>query len=181
MLVVMNPGESVDDDGEVLTCLRSSSAGGSCELELRLAPGKRGPPTHHHAEGPEIVEVTAGEILFVVAGEPRLLRAGDRLELAAGVPHTFRNPSKDTVAVARVAHGPRFERTLDQLAAGGPAFTRLAMYLSHVDREATYMVSPFVRGTLRIVALLGRLRGVRIIDACPPAASARTTSTSSSP
>jgi hypothetical protein len=63
---------------------------------------------------------------------------------------------------ARGRCGLRFERVVDQHGGGGPAFTRMARYLSEVDPDASYMVSPFVRGLLRLVAWVGRLRGVEL-------------------
>src|SRR5688572_25269153 len=144
----MRAGETIRDDGETITCLRSSSDGGRFEYEVELAAGKGGPPTHHHAEGPEVVEVIEGEIVFVVEGREHHLRAGDRLEIAAGVPHTFRNPSRERAVRARGWHGPRFEAAIGQLAGGGPTFTRLARYLTEVDPHASYMVSPLIRTVL---------------------------------
>jgi mannose-6-phosphate isomerase-like protein (cupin superfamily) len=149
---------------EQITCLRSGADGGRFEFEMRLGPGVDGPPMHSHAEGPERIEVIAGAIKLIFGdGERRILGPGEALDIPAGQAHTFRNPSKTETLIARGAHGHRFERSMDQFAPGGPSFTRLCRYLIGVDPQATYMRSPVVRATMRVVALVGRVRGVQIV------------------
>jgi quercetin dioxygenase-like cupin family protein len=48
-------------------------------------------PSHHHTQD-ECVWVLKGEIHFEIAGQRFELRAGDRLYLPAGSPHTARVP-----------------------------------------------------------------------------------------
>lgn len=156
----MRVGEVLDSDGEKITCLQSSSSGGPFVFEMALAPGKRGPPSHSHDEGDELIEVLEGEIVFEVSGEERLLKAGESLRLTPGDAHTFWNPSKTTTVRCRVVHGPRFERAMGQLAGGGSGFARLAMFLTYVDPGASRMASPLVRFFLRAVALAGKINGV---------------------
>lgn len=100
--------------GEKVTCIRSGLGGGPFIFDVELAPGTGGPPTHTHDEGDEIVEVLEGEVVFRVNGEEKLLRAGDSLTLTPKDAHTFWNPSKTDRVVARVTHGPRFERLIVQ-------------------------------------------------------------------
>lgn len=149
---------------EQITCLRSGSDGGRFVFEMRLGPGVDGPPMHSHDEGPEVVEVVSGGVEFRFAdGERRLLKAGDRLEIPAGRAHTFRNPSKTEPLICRGEHGHRFERAMDQFAPGGAAFTRMCRYVVGVDPRATYMHGRVVRFGMRVVALIGRVRGVQTV------------------
>jgi len=158
----MKPGEKIEmGKGAVITCLRRADAGGEFEFEIELAPGVDGPPTHHHPE-PEYIEVLEGEVVFIVDGAKHQLGPGDVLDIPPGVAHTFHVPKGGGVLRARGRHGGRFERVVDQHAGDGARFTRMAIYLTRVDREASYMVNPMVRGLLAVIAAVGRLRGVRL-------------------
>jgi mannose-6-phosphate isomerase-like protein (cupin superfamily) len=161
----MKPGQVIQlHRDEQITCIRSGADGGTFEYEVRLGPGVDGPPMHMHDEGPEVFEMVSGALeLRFADGERRVLRAGERLEIPAGRAHTFRNASKTEAVLARGIHGHRFERSIDQFAPGGPAFTRLCRYLVGVDPRATYMVSPVVRASMRLVAFVGRMRGVQTV------------------
>ena len=108
-----------------------------------------------------IVTAWDGDLLAL----ERTFSAGDSFVIPPGCVHTFWNPSRTDTMRARVVHSARFERLVDQLAAGGPTFLRLSLYLASVDPRATFMVSPVVRGTMRAAALLARLGGVRIAPA----------------
>ena len=110
------------------------------------------------------MHIREGEVEFVIDGKKRLLGPGDTLEIPPGTPHTFKVPKNGKVLRAFGRHGGRFERVVDQHAGDGARFTRMAMYLTRVDREASYMVSPMVRGLLRLFAAVGRLRGVKLHD-----------------
>ena len=142
--------------GESVTCVRSGRDGGPFIFDMELGPGRRGPPTHTHDEGDEIIEVVSGTITFRVNGQDTVLAPGDRLTLTPKDAHTFWNPSRTEVVRCRVTHGARFERAMDQ-----PSFAQLAMHLALIDPGASRMASPFVRGTLWLVAQLGRLRRLR--------------------
>ena len=161
----MNAGEVIQlHRDEQIKCLRSGADGGRFVFELRLGPGVDGPPMHSHAEGPEVFEVIAGTMEFRFAdGEVRTLRPGNRVEIAAGRVHTFRNPSKTEAVIGRGENGPRFERSFDQFAPAGAGFTRMCRYVVGVDPQATYMQSWAVRALMRVVALIGRLRGIQTV------------------
>jgi mannose-6-phosphate isomerase-like protein (cupin superfamily) len=158
----MRAGDIVHDGDETFIVTRSASEGGRFCFEVKLGPGTTGPPAHSHEE-PEDVEILSGEVIFTLEGKRHHLKAGDRLAIPPRAVHSFRNPSRTTVCHARGSHGARFERLVDQLAAGPPAFTRLARYLTEVDPYASRMRSPLVRLLLHAVALTGRLRRVRIV------------------
>lgn len=156
----MQPGTEVSPNkGEIIRCLESAGDGGRFVFELELEPGHDSPPTHYHVEGTEVIEVVSGRLMFVVEGKKVVLGPGERLEIEVGVRHTFRAVGTERV-LARGVHGARFEALIDQFVGGGPAFTRLAQHLTGVDPYASRM-SPIIRGGLRVVAALGRLRGIR--------------------
>jgi hypothetical protein len=48
---VVKPGPD-----ETITCIRSSGGVGPFVFDLELAPGAKGPPTHTHDEGDELIE-----------------------------------------------------------------------------------------------------------------------------
>ncbi|MCB9600217.1 MAG: cupin domain-containing protein [Sandaracinus sp.] len=153
----MREGEVVHPSpGETVRCLRSGSAGGPFVFEVELAPGAKGPPTHTHDEGDEVVEMLAGEVVFRIHGREQRLKAGDRLTLTPADPHTFWNPSKTTPARARVTHGARFERLIAQ-----PSLLAIARYLTEVDPGASRTHHPLMRVGLHVIAFVARLRGVR--------------------
>ncbi len=144
---------------ETLRCIRSAQQGGPFVFELELAPGGKGPPRHYHEDQEEIVEMLEGEIVFRVGSYERRLGPGGRLVLRPGEVHTFYNPSRTTPARARVTAGPSFERFIAQ-----PSLTAKLMYLVYVDPAASRMVNPLVRAAARVIALAGKLRGVRLRD-----------------
>jgi mannose-6-phosphate isomerase-like protein (cupin superfamily) len=165
--VDMNAGDVVIDDTETFTITRSAGEGGPCHFELELAPGASGPPTHTHDE-PESFEVLSGAIVFWLDGVEKRFSAGESFVIPPGCAHTFENASKTDVVRARGTHGGAFERLIDQLAAGGPRFLRLSLYLSTVDPRASYMVSPVVRGTMHAAAVLAKLLRVKVAPATGP-------------
>jgi quercetin dioxygenase-like cupin family protein len=143
---------------ETITCIRSGQAGGAFIFDLELAPGAGGPPTHTHDEGDEHIEMLEGELVFRIAGKNRRLRAGDSLILTPNDPHTFWNPSRTARARARVTHGPRFERAIVQ-----PSLTAMLVYLVYVDPGASRATNPMVKLAARLVAWVGRKRGVQLV------------------
>jgi hypothetical protein len=152
---VVHPGP-----GETIACIRSGLSGGPFIFELELAPGTGGPPTHTHDEGDEIIEMLEGEMIFRVNGERVQLRPGDSITLTPRDAHTFWNPSKTQSARARVTHGARFERLIVQ-----PDMTSMLVYLAYVDPGASRATNPMMRLMARIIAALGRLRGIHPVEA----------------
>lgn len=112
---------------------------------------------HAHPDD-EIVEVTHGTVYFDIDGTRRRLGPGERLVIPAGTMHTFGCESKTEGLRARGEGGLAFERLIDQFAGGGPTFTRLAQQI--VADPAGYRTSPSVHLALRLVACVGRLRGI---------------------
>ena len=71
-------------------------------------------------------------------------------------PHTFWNPSRTDVLRARVTHGARFERAIAQ-----PGITPMLVYLTYVDPGASRATNPMMKIVARMIAWVGRLRGVK--------------------
>jgi mannose-6-phosphate isomerase-like protein (cupin superfamily) len=167
--MAMREGEVVrPSPKETVTCIRSGQSGGPFVFDLELAAGAKGPPTHTHDEGDEIIEVLEGEVVFRVDGQDKLLRAGDSLTLTPTDAHTFWNPSKTASVRARVTHGPRFERFIVQ-----PDLTSMLMYLCYVDPGASRATNPVMKMAMRVIARVGRLRGVRLVGVGEPESNER--------
>src|SRR5688572_12922032 len=120
----MRAGDVVVDGTETFKILRSAGEGSGCLMEVEIAPGASGPPLHSHEE-PEELEVLEGALVFSLDGVEKLFSAGDRYTIPPGCVHTFRNPSRTERARASGVHGGRFERLIDQMAAGDPRFLRM--------------------------------------------------------
>lgn len=66
-------------------------------VEVTYAPGGSPPPAHFHPGQDERFEVLEGELHARVAGEERVLRAGDTLAVPRGVVHQMWNPGDEPV------------------------------------------------------------------------------------
>jgi len=160
----MNVGETLrPSPGEKITCLRSGQGGGPFEFELELGPGVGGPPMHSHDEGDEIVEVLEGAIEFHVGGLWRRLDVGESLTLRPEDVHTFRNPSRTEPVRCKVIHGARFERVIEQ-----PGLFEMCIYATDVDPGASRVASPFMAATMKVIAWIGKLRGLQAVVATAP-------------
>jgi quercetin dioxygenase-like cupin family protein len=156
----MKPGQVVHPNvGETLVCVRSAQDGGRFVYDVVLEPGfGDSPPMHAHPDD-EIIDIAQGTVVFNVGGERREVRAGERLVIPAGTMHTFGNESKVHGVRGRGENGLAFERLVDQFAGGGSSFTRLAQQV--VADPAGYRTSRVVYFLLKLVATVGRLRGIR--------------------
>lgn len=64
-------------------------------MVIGVTPAKvPGPPPHYHSQFSEVFLVTEGEMEFVINGEPRIVKAGESVDLAPGTVHTFSNNSE---------------------------------------------------------------------------------------
>jgi quercetin dioxygenase-like cupin family protein len=72
------------------------SSGELLRMELGSPPGPF-EPVHVHPEQVSTAEVLSGSLLFMVKGHEVRVNAGERLEIPANMPHTFRNDGKDVV------------------------------------------------------------------------------------
>ena len=60
-----------------------------------IGPGELGPPSHIHPNQQETYEVLQGEAEFILGDKTLLVRQGDRVEIPANTPHTFKNNTTD--------------------------------------------------------------------------------------
>ena len=74
---------------------------GRLVLELKLAPGKAGPPPHIHTMSDEEFEVISGTFVIIIDGEESVLKPGDKGFVKAGQAHTFRNGSDSGPVVVK--------------------------------------------------------------------------------
>src|SRR3990170_36167 len=72
----------------------AETGGRSFEMEWELAPQTGGTPIHIHPQALESYEVLHGELDIYVDGRWKTLSSGEKLAVAPGVPHTFRNGSQ---------------------------------------------------------------------------------------
>ncbi|KAB7731841.1 cupin domain-containing protein [Rudanella paleaurantiibacter] len=86
---------------------RADTNGKSLDLHWELLPGcnMKDPLLHIHPNAIETYEVLKGEMEFFVKDKWVVAREGDKLMVPAGVSHTFRNPTNQTVTVLN-AHQP---------------------------------------------------------------------------
>lgn len=103
--------------GDRIEFLSSPLHGESGPLVFRctLPPDAKGSPLHLHRTIFETFDVEQGalEMEVAAAGNVRTLSAGDRVDLAPGLAHSFRNPlSETTVFVSTASPGAAFEKFL---------------------------------------------------------------------
>jgi quercetin dioxygenase-like cupin family protein len=163
----MRAGDVVKIGRETFKILRSAADGGCCEMEVEVAPGSTGPPPHVH-EHVEENEVIEGSVVYWLDGVEKHVHAGDKVVIPPGVVHAFKNPSKTAPVRAIGTTGGRFERLIDQMAAGEPRFLRMALYSTTVDPRASHLASPLARAFLRAAALAAKLMGVKLAPPTGP-------------
>jgi quercetin dioxygenase-like cupin family protein len=103
--------------GQTITFVQTAQDAGGEELviEARMRPGAFMPP-HRHLHQEETFEVLAGTGTFRVGGRKIVATAGERVRIAVGVAHRFRNTSSDDVVVrATLRPAMRTEELFEQL------------------------------------------------------------------
>lgn len=113
--------------GDRMTILQPAqvSQGQYAKICFDLPPGAKGSPLHYHTEMDETFTVLKGCLTMEVGqkGNVRSLRAGESLQVPAGMPHSFCNPSSDWVTFTTenspAAGFERFIRGLYGLAIDG--------------------------------------------------------------
>lgn len=84
------------DNGDVLLKFVQTAAetdGALHVQEARYAPHSSPPPYHCHSRLEERFTIVEGGLLFHVAGEDRILRAGEELTVPKGTFHRAHNPN----------------------------------------------------------------------------------------
>jgi hypothetical protein len=105
-------------------------------------------------------------MLFVVAGEERVVRAGEVLDVPRGTPHRARNASSSTSAVVRWETRPALRTTefFSTAARLGDHRSLLdAALLAHTYRDVFRLTGPTAL-LVPLVARVARLRGRELPD-----------------
>jgi len=119
--------------GEHITVLASGAVTGGYEIFLQEGPEGSGPPPHSHPWD-ESFYVTRGEILFGMAGEEKVAKAGTLVHLPGGTVHWF-----------------RFGKEGGQMISMTSREAASAMF-AHMDRE----ISPNAPDLERLAAIAGQ-------------------------
>lgn len=95
MVVGAGQGEALRVlDADVRFLCRAEDTGAAWSLMENVIPRNAGPPPHSHAWD-EAYYLISGEVEFEIAGEPRLVRAGDFVYAPGGTVHAFRGASDE--------------------------------------------------------------------------------------
>jgi hypothetical protein len=140
-------------------------------VEVRYDASPSKPPPHLHPGQDEHFEVLDGALHTLVDGAERVLRAGETLDIPRGTPHRMWAPDGPVRARWETAPAGRtgdWFRRLDGLHRAGrvgkdgmPGVLAFATLLTEYDDVFRLSAGPdvLVRGALRALAPIGRLRG----------------------
>ena len=145
------------------------------DVEIRLAPGARGPAEHVHRSVEERFEVRQGEATFSVGGRERVLDPGTEVRVSPGTAHAFGNDADvETVLLGRTVPGSdelgRVVATLFGLAREGktdergrPGFLQGAVIAEETVDETYFAGVPYgvQRAVGRVFGPVGRALGYR--------------------
>ena len=104
--------------GEALTFVvtAAESGGALLRVDVRMEPGRPGPPVHVHRTFSERHDVREGRLAITLAGAERVLEAGSSIDIPASTPHTFRVVGDEPVrTVVDYAPPGRYEDFIDRL------------------------------------------------------------------
>ena len=156
-----------------ITRSTSDTDGALFEAINVLQPGFKGPPLHTHPAAEESYRVLSGTLDVCVDGAWRQLTAGQSVTVAAGTPHTLRNPHAMEVRLINV-HKPalefeKFFRKLQSLVITGRmtlppndfrSLVLVSMLFVEHEREIRSAKPP--HNVMRAIALFGWLLGYRL-------------------
>jgi quercetin dioxygenase-like cupin family protein len=103
--------------GQTITFQRTTqdTAGAELVIQARMRPGAF-MPLHRHLHQVEMFEMLEGTGTFTVAERKIVAKPGERIRIAAGVAHRFRNTTNDDVQVrATLRPALRTEELFEQL------------------------------------------------------------------
>ena len=149
------------------------SGGELLRLEEHSPPGPF-EPVHVHPEQVSTAEVLSGSLLFIVKGREVRVNAGERHEIPANTPHTFRNDGKDVVEwigeFRPALRSAEFFETYFVLSQRGkldeggmPSLLQIALSVPFFAREIRLTSPPWAiqRLAFALLAPLARLRGLQ--------------------
>lgn len=121
-------------EGQTLRVVSSTPE--ALELEATWDPAGKPPPRHYHPKQAERFEVLEGELTVEVGKEPpRVLKAGDTLDVPPGTPHRMWNAGQATTRASwRVTPALRTEEMM-RFIAEGMSPVRIAKLLTRYRDE----------------------------------------------
>jgi quercetin dioxygenase-like cupin family protein len=147
--------------------------GRSLEMEWELSPRTGGTPIHVHPSATESYEVVEGAFDVYVDGVWRTLSKGDRVVIAPGVAHTFRNASDTPVRVYNshvpaMRFGEYFEGlyriansgTISSQRMTASAILYLSVLMINFKDEIRSVSPPY--SAMKVLASVARLLGYRV-------------------
>ena len=159
--------------GMVMTIMKTSrdTDGQSLEMEWRLSPNSGGTPLHIHPAAIETYEILSGELEVFKKDKWITARAGEKITIEKGEPHTFRNTTGEFVRVYNT-HQPAMEfenffKGLHKFAKSGlvkngkmnfKSIVGVSTLWTNYSKEIVSVKPPsFV---MRVLAAYGRLAGM---------------------
>lgn len=140
-------------------------------------PGNAGPPEHIHPTYDEHFEVVQGEFIFRINGQEQPVKAGDRLVVPKGTPHTFRCVGSDLgAAIVESRPAARLGTVIStlfgmahegRLTSAGQPRAMQAIVIAAEYADDTVFTSPppsVVLPLARLMAPLARRAGYRATD-----------------
>lgn len=159
--------------GMAMTIVRTSqdTDGKSFEMEWTLSPNSGGTPVHIHPFAIETYEILNGELEVFKKDKWITARAGEKVTIEKGEPHTFKNTSDEFVRVYNT-HQPAMEfesffRGLHKFAKSGlvkggqmnfKAIVGVSTLWTNYSKEIVSVKPPsFI---MHVLAVYGRLVGI---------------------
>lgn len=132
-------------------------------FEATYAPGAKAPPLHRHPAQEEVIEILEGSLKARIAGVERILTAGEKVTIAAGVDHTMGNPFAEPARTRWETRPPL--RTAEFFARlhheGGHPLAMLALVAEYRDVfELSVAPAWLLRPLLLMLAWLARRLGL---------------------
>jgi quercetin dioxygenase-like cupin family protein len=157
-----------------ITRSAADTAGELFEATNWIGPEMAGPPMHVHPSAEESYEVIEGALDVCVDGKWRTLRAGESATVPAGVAHTLRNATTETVRLVNI-HRPAlqfepFFREMHELIRQGkikrlpPSEPRSAIYVAMLFGKypGEIRVTKPPNGIFKALASVGRALGFKL-------------------
>jgi quercetin dioxygenase-like cupin family protein len=128
------------------------------QVEIWVDPGG-GVVPHLHPGMEERFEVRSGEVTFRAAGKRRVAGPGDKVVVAPGVRHTYRNAGKETAHMVCEVRPPLAE--LQQFLEDAAALGRAGKYTRHALPRS-------ISGLLQLAVMARHYRASTLILMPPP-------------
>jgi quercetin dioxygenase-like cupin family protein len=154
----------------------ASTGGEYCEFDLFLAPGARIAAAHRHPSQLETFSVLSGTLEMQIAGQQRVVPAGEEASVPAATAHALGNPSDEPAhVVCRITPSYLIDEFFEAFCAianrgelnkaGLPRNPLQFAVLADYHRAELQLPSPLAQAVLgpttRVLAVIGRAAGFR--------------------